>query len=146
MPLIPERVDGFIERLRREVDEGLVPSCQVAVGLHGEIVLSEVLGDATADTRYCLFSATKALIAATVWQLMADGMLDPLDTVASHVAEFAANGKGGITIEQVMTHTSGFPRAPLGPPEWADRNGRIEQMAAWRLNWEPGTRLSLIHI
>ena len=27
-----------------------------------------------------------------------------------------------------MLHTSGFPRAPLGPPEWADREGRARRV------------------
>jgi CubicO group peptidase (beta-lactamase class C family) len=38
-----------------------------------------------------------------------------------------------------MLHTSGFPRAPLGPPAWADRDRRLEAFSRWRLNWEPGT-------
>jgi CubicO group peptidase (beta-lactamase class C family) len=38
-----------------------------------------------------------------------------------------------------MLHTSGFPRAPLGQPAWADRDRRLEAFAKWRLNWEPGT-------
>ncbi|MFN8052374.1 MAG: serine hydrolase domain-containing protein [Acidimicrobiales bacterium] len=134
------RVDALLERIAQEVERGVLPACQVAVGLDGEVVLSAALGDATTDTRFSIFSATKALIAATMWQLMADGLVDPLDTVATHFPEFAANGKEAITVEQVMTHTSGFPRAPMGPPRWGDRDWRIEQMAAWRLNWEPGTQ------
>jgi CubicO group peptidase (beta-lactamase class C family) len=140
MGLTDERVDALIERARREVDNGTVPSCSIAVGLDGDIAFEAALGDATPDSRYVIFSATKPVVAATVWQLMADGLLDPLDTVATHFDEFAGNGKGDITIEQVMTHTSGFPRAPMGPPQWNSREWRIERMAGWRLNWEPGTR------
>jgi CubicO group peptidase (beta-lactamase class C family) len=40
----------------------------------------------------------------------------------------------------LLTHTGGFPTAPLGPPNWIDRDWRVQQMARWRLNWEPGTR------
>jgi CubicO group peptidase (beta-lactamase class C family) len=28
----------------------------------------------------------------------------------------------------------------MGPPDWYDRAARVRRMAAWRLNWEPGTR------
>src|SRR3954470_22379422 len=121
MPPVPERLDGLVARAQREVHEGVLPSCQIAVGLDGEVAFAQTLGNATDDTRYNVFSATKAVIAATMWQLMADRLVDPTDRVAAHFPEFAANGKGEITIEQLMTHTSGFPRAPLGPPTWADR-------------------------
>lgn len=140
MPLNADRLDALIERAHQEVARGVLPSCQLAVGLDGEIVANVAIGDATVDTRYVIFSQTKALIAATMWQLIAEGSVAVTDRVVDHVEEFGANDKAAITIEQVMTHTSGFPRAPMGPPAWADRAWRVEQMASWRCNWEPGTR------
>ena len=127
-----ERVDALTTRLRKEIDGGVLPSCSVAVGLNGEVVWAEAFGEATVDTRFAIFSCTKVLIA--------EGRVAPSDRVAQHFEEFAAHDKGEITIAQVMTHTSGFPRAPMGPPRWADRAWRIQRMASWRLNWEPGTR------
>jgi CubicO group peptidase (beta-lactamase class C family) len=62
------------------------------------------------------------------------------DRVADHIPEFGENGKAAVTIEQVLLHTSGFPRAPLGPPRWLTRDARLATFAKWRLNWEPGTR------
>lgn len=134
------QVNKLLERARREVDEGLLPSCQVALGYEGEIVVEEAIGDATLDTRYCIFSATKPFVASVIWTLMAEGLVDVAQPVAQHIPEFAGEDKGGITIEQVMLHTSGFPQAPLGPPQWSSREDRVERMGAWRLNWEPGTR------
>lgn len=134
------RLDALVERAHREVDNGILPSCQIAVGIDGEPAYVVAIGDATVDTRYAMFSATKALIAGVMWQLIGEGRVAVTDTVATHFPEFAANEKGNITIEQVMTHTSGFPRAPMGPPRWSDREWRIGQMANWRCNWEPGTR------
>ena len=140
MTLNSERLDALLDRARQDVDSGVLPSCQIAVGLDGEVVASEAIGAASVDTRYVIFSATKALVAAVMWQLIAEGAVSVDDTIARHFPEFAANDKGEITIEQVMTHTSGFPRAPMGPPRWSDRDWRVDQMAGWRLNWEPGTR------
>jgi len=134
------KVQQLIDRCRREVDAGLLPSCQVALAQRGELVANETIGDATADTRYCFFSATKPLVAATVWQLLAEGAIDSEDRVADHIPEFGTEGKDVITVEQVMLHTSGFPHAPLGPPQWETREGRLEAYSRWRLNWEPGTR------
>ena len=140
MALNPERVETFTRRLRREIDEGILPSCSAAIGLDGKVVWAEAFGAATPDSRYPIFSCTKALIAGVMWQLIAEGGVAVEDRVSDHFAEFAGEGKGEITIEQLLTHTGGFPNAPMGPPRWSDRQWRVQRMATWRLNWEPGTR------
>ena len=145
------KVNKLLERAKREVDEGLLPSAQIAVGYQGEIVAEETFGAATMDTRYCIFSATKPFVASVIWTLMAEGEIDPANRVTDYFPGFATAGESGadgdvdpakaaITVEQVMLHTSGFPSAPLGPPEWSDRAARAARMGSWRLNWEPGTR------
>ena len=144
-------VGKLLARARREVDEGLLPSAQIALAHNGEIVAEEAFGDATVDTRYCIFSATKPFVASVVWTLMAEGSVDISRPVVDYFPEFAGSddddddaaadpAKAAITVEQVMLHTSGFPHAPLGPPTWSDRQARVERMSSWRLNWEPGTR------
>ena len=125
--------------MRRDVDDGLLPSCSAAIGIDGDVAWTATFGGATDDTRYAIFSCTKALIAGVMWQLIGEGAVRPPDRVVEHFEEFGANGKAEITVEQLLTHTSGFPRAPMGPPRWADRDWRIAQMAGWRVNWEPGT-------
>jgi CubicO group peptidase (beta-lactamase class C family) len=132
-------IDDLLARCRRDVDEGILPSCQVALAKHNELILNEAIGDATTETRYVVFSSTKAFAAGVMWQLIADGSVDPGKRVADYVPEFATNGKDGITVEQVMLHTSGFPAAPLGPPQWSTSAARREAFAKWRLNWEPGS-------
>ncbi|MDQ1423724.1 MAG: hypothetical protein QOD72_1222 [Acidimicrobiaceae bacterium] len=67
------KVDALLERARREVDEGFLPSVQIALAYDGEVVVDETYGDATAATRYSVFSATKAFVASTVWTLIGDG-------------------------------------------------------------------------
>ena len=140
MGLDQVQVKKLLARLRREVDDGLLPSCQVALGYGGEVVVNEVFGDADLDTRYCLFSATKALVAAAMWQLITEGGVDVDERVEAYVPEFATNQKNVVTVEQVMLHTSGFPAAPLGPDTWTTGSSRSDAMSQWHLNWEPGTR------
>jgi CubicO group peptidase (beta-lactamase class C family) len=134
--------DDVVERAQREIDQGLLPSCQLAAAKEGEIIGRATLGNATHgdDSRYVMFSATKAIVASTIWQLLAEGSLSLDDRVADHIPEFGTNGKDVITIEQVLLHTSGFPRAPLGPPAWDDRDARLRTFSKWTLNWEPGSR------
>ena len=133
------KLEELRTRARREIDGGLLPSCQWALAKDGRLAAFETVGDAAPETRYVIFSATKAFVAAAAWLLIGDGSLDIQRRVAEYIPEFATNGKDVITVEQVMLHTSGFPRAPLGPPAWADRDRRLEVFARWRLNWEPGT-------
>ena len=135
----PDAIEALVERARREIESGLLPSCQLALARDGQLVAHLALGDATTDTRYVIFSCTKAIIGATVWQLIGEGKLSPEQRVAEFIPEFASHGKDVITVEQVMTHTSGFPRAPLGAPAWFSREGRLERFAQWKLNWEPGS-------
>jgi CubicO group peptidase (beta-lactamase class C family) len=133
------RLDELRARVRREIDGGLLPSCQYALARDGQLAAFETLGDAGPHSRYVIFSATKAFVAGAAWLLIGDGSLDIDRRVAEYIPEFATNGKDVVTVEQVMLHTSGFPRAPLGPPAWADRDRRLETFSRWRLNWEPGT-------
>jgi CubicO group peptidase (beta-lactamase class C family) len=132
-------VQQFLDRARREVDSGLLPSAQVALALNGELIAFETFGDATDETRYVVFSATKAFVAGAVWALIGDGLIDVSVPVSDLIPEFGTNGKEAITIEQVMLHTSGFPMAPLRVLDGATSKGRCEAFARWRLNWEPGS-------
>jgi CubicO group peptidase (beta-lactamase class C family) len=133
------RLEELRTRVRREIDAGLLPSCQFALAKDGKLAAFETVGDAGPETRYVIFSATKAFVASAAWLLIGEGTLDIERRVADYIPEFASNGKDVVTVEQLMLHTSGFPRAPLGPPAWADRDRRLEAFAKWQLNWEPGT-------
>lgn len=133
------KLDALLARAGQEVDEGILPSCQLAVGWAGELVAFEAYGDATTDTRYHAFSCTKPLVAGAAWVLMSEGGLDVTRAVADYIPEFGANGKAAVTVEQVLLHTSGFPHATLRPPEWDTRAGRLEAFAGWDLTSEPGT-------
>ena len=135
-----EKIEQLRTRARREIDEGLLPSCQLAVALDGEVIHAETFGAATNEHRYVMFSSTKPVVASAVWLLIQSGDLDVSKRVADYVPEFGTNGKDVITVEQVMLHTSGFPHAPMGPPAWSTREGRLQRFAEWKLNWEPGTK------
>lgn len=138
--MVDERaLAALVARARRDVDDGVLPSCQVALAVHGELVVDETFG-APADARYVTFSVTKAFTAALAWLLIGEGALSDSTRVSDVVPEFAANGKGAVTIEHLLTHTAGFPRAPMRPEEGADRTQRVERMSTWRIDWPPGTQ------
>lgn len=144
-----ERLEAVFARVKREVEEGELPSAQVAVARQGKIAGMRTFGSAvrggqtkpaTNDTLYCIFSATKGVVAAAVWLLLEERALRVEERVAEIIPEFGTNGKEVVTVEQVLTHTAGFPRAPLRALDGADRERRLEAFARWRLNWEPGSR------
>ncbi len=130
----------LVDTARQDVDSGWLPSCQLAVARGGELVAFEALGDATTATRFCVFSVTKPIVASVVWQLLGERLVRTSDRVADHIPEFAKNGKESVTLEQVLLHTSGFPNAPMPAVAGADPARRVERLASWYLEWEPGTR------
>ena len=136
----PNALSALLTRARREVDDGLLPSCQVAVARDGELVALETIGDATDANRYVIFSCSKALIAGAIWLLLADGSLTLDQRVADVIPGFGENGKEAVTVEQLLVHQSGFPTAPLNLALTLTREERLERYRSWRLNWEPGTR------
>ena len=137
----PKRLDLFLARARLEVEHGPLPSAQVAVARQGRLVAFETYGDATNGHRYILQSVGRNVVAAATWKLLGDGALGLGERVADVIPEFGTNGKDVVTVEQVLTHSGGFPFAPLGYPKMLDRQSRLEAFARWRLDWEPGSRL-----
>ena len=143
------KLEALFARAKRDVDDGVLPSAQVAVARKGKLAGVRTFGaalqggetkPATNQTLYTIFSSTKAVVASAVWTLFEDGVLKLEERVAEIVAEFGTNGKDQITVEQVMLHVGGFPYAPFSPFDWDDREKRLARFASWRLNWEPGSR------
>jgi CubicO group peptidase (beta-lactamase class C family) len=65
------------------------------------------------DTIFDLASMTKLFTALAAVQLIQDGRIG-LDTpVAQYIPAFAANGKGTVTIRNLLTHTAGLPADPV---------------------------------
>jgi CubicO group peptidase (beta-lactamase class C family) len=134
-------VGELLGRAEHDVATGWLPACQLAVAKDGELVAFETFGGATNDTRFCMFSCIKPLVASAVWLLIGDGALDVSRSVGDHIPELAHLGPE-VTVERVMLHTGGFPKAPMAAVEGGDRERRRERFATWRLEWEPGSRFA----
>ncbi len=144
-----QKLEAVFARAKRDVDEGVLPSAQVAVARHGRLAGMRTYGSAVQggvakaamdETLYTIFSSTKAVVAAAVWLLFEEGLLRLEERVAEIIPEFATNGKDVVTVEQVLLHTSGFPYAPFRPELWGDREALLEAFQRWRLTWEPDSR------
>jgi CubicO group peptidase (beta-lactamase class C family) len=147
--LNPVKVEELFKRAQREVSEGLLPSCQIAIARNGKIGAMRSYGHAvqggrdqpaTNDTLYCVFSCTKAIVAAAIWILIGEDRLRVEEHAAEIVPEFASNGKDAITVEQLLIHTGGFPFATYAQHHWLDRAKMLERFAAWKLQFPVGQR------
>jgi CubicO group peptidase (beta-lactamase class C family) len=136
-----ERLAGLRSRVQHAIDKGPLPSIQIALARNGKLALFETFGAADNTTRYNIFSCIKPVVASAIWRLMGEGLLEVDRPVADYIASFAANGKQAVTVEQVLCHTAGLPRAPMAAPDWWTTAGRLERMGQWRLNWAPGSRM-----
>ncbi len=138
--LDPDKVLALLQRVGREVEAGLLPSAQVALARHGKLAVFASFGAADSESLYVIFSATKAIVAAAAWLLIEEGKLMETQRVAEIVPEFSTHGKGAVRVDQLLTHTAGFPDAPFRALDWLDPGRRLERFAQWRMDWEPGSR------
>ncbi len=143
-------LDHLDRLIKSHLDEGRYPGAQIALARHGKLALFRTYGNArtegstipaTNDTLFLLFSQTKVLTSAAVWTLVEEGKLSFMDRVADHLPEFAARGKGDVTLEQVMTHQGGFPNGDVSQATWTDHARMRAEVCDFSLEWTPGTRL-----
>ena len=135
-----KRLTILRERARKEVDEGLLPSAQIALAREGKVIFTETYGYANDESLYAVFSCTKAIVSSAIWLLLQDGSLETSERVSDIIPEFGSNEKENITVEQVLLHISGFPAAPFRPTDWDDKSIRLQRFKTWRLNWVPGEK------
>lgn len=108
---------------------------------HGRVVLDTSVGGPP-DSLFWIFSASKPFVALLVHQLAARGVLDLDAPVAAYWPEFAAGGKGGVTVRHVLAHRSGFATArgfagdSLVMTDWPRTVRAIERA---KLRWPPGS-------
>ena len=93
------------------------------------------------DTIVNVYSTTKTVTALTALLLADRGELDFDAPVARYWPEFAANGKQGVKVSHVMSHSAGLPgwRQPMRTEDLYDWEKATTLLAAQALDWEPGT-------
>lgn len=108
-------IDGLVEEL---IVAEKMPGCVVCIGRRAGIVLLKAYGRRavkpapeamTVDTVFDLASITKPVATATaIMRLVEEGKLRLSDPIATHIPEFAANGKEKLTVHDLLTHQSGL--------------------------------------
>ncbi len=123
-----DRLSMIDQLVAEHIAKGKMPGCVVTVGRAGHVVFQRAYGHRqlqpekvpmTVDTVFDLASLTKPIATGTSIMCLVDqGRLRLNDRVASHLPEFAANGKDSVTVQQLLTHVGGLiPDNPIGDYE-----------------------------
>ncbi len=98
------------------------------------------------DTIFLVASITKPIVASAVMMLVERGEVSLDDHVAAIVPEFGQNGKEGVQIRHLLTHTSGLPDMLPDNLElrarFAPMSEFVERICTIPLMFQPGTRIS----
>lgn len=145
----PLDADLPLPRTRRLIEagreQGLHPGVQLYVSIAGEVVADAACGWAAADVPLQVdsllpwLSSGKPFTAAAVLQWIERGEIGLDDPVGRFIPEFAAQGKGEVTIGQLLTHTAGLLPIETGWPgsSWGEIVQRICR-SRLRTGWRPG--------
>jgi serine-type D-Ala-D-Ala carboxypeptidase len=120
----PEDVGMALQQLRRVeelahgwVDEGLLQGLVGLVARHGVIVFYEHFGrqlpdkdspPVALDSIFPVASITKIFTATAVMLLVEEGRIGLNRRVREYIPEFAGEGKDGVLVRHLLTHTSGI--------------------------------------
>lgn len=160
---LPESV-GMRGRLRQRTDSLMrasiearaFPGAAVAIGRGPATAALDGFGYFTYDaeqpvtprSRFDLASLTKVVATTTAaMQLYEQDRLHLGDRVAQYLPAFAQNGKGSVTIRQLLTHSAGLPPFRLyagmgfaNPEAQGTRRPLIDTLMAEKPQYEPGTK------
>jgi uncharacterized protein YbbC (DUF1343 family) len=134
-----------------EIAAGHLVGGVVVLGIGDRIVLRQAYGQrsvtpdvkpATLDTIYDAASLTKVMATAVaIQQLVEQGKIDLDRPAATYWPDFAANGKGAITVRQLMTHYAALP-AGIPTRGWSDYQGALDAIVALKPVAPAGTRFN----
>ena len=150
-----KKIEEFI---RKKIDKGLYPGCQVLIGRQGDVVLNLSLGSmvkgstsqierVNENTLFNIESITKVMVTLPlIFKLVEEGRVNIDDRVIDYIPEFGTNQeKEKITIRNLLNFTGGIPLDdPVGCEE-AALKGDLKK--AWDLHYnqelayQPGTKV-----
>ena len=145
-PLLQGSLDPRLDDVRDRLEGWLAAdpdlSFQVAAYHRGELVVDAWGGPHLGrDSVMVPYSVTKNTIGLSVGLLVERGQLDLDERVSTYWPEFAAKGKGAVTVRQLLSHQAGLPQAdtPLTWDELLDHHAAAERLAASTPFWHPGS-------
>jgi CubicO group peptidase (beta-lactamase class C family) len=143
------RFDPLRELFAAKLESGEDLGASLVFNIDGEVVVDLWGGWAdeartvpcTENTITNVFSTTKSMTSLAALVLVDRGELDLDANVAAYWPEFAARGKAGIKVRQLMSHTSGVSGwdQPITLEDLYDLDKTTALLATQAPWWEPGT-------
>ena len=144
------KLDRIAELVNADIADKKLPGAVVIVGHKGKIVYRKAFGNRslvptvekmTVDTIFDVASLTKPVATATsIMILVEQGKLRLNDTVGKFIPDIDDPEAKRVTIQQLLTHTSGYrPDFDLGE-KWTGREGMLGALKKEKLRNPPGTR------
>jgi uncharacterized protein YbbC (DUF1343 family)/CubicO group peptidase (beta-lactamase class C family) len=159
LPTAPHTIDALQDRLgpaigaavRAQMDAGAIPGAVVLIGNEAGVQFKQAYGwqalqpareALRTDTIFDLASLTKAVATTTaIMQLVERGQLK-LDAPVTHYwPAFGVHGKQGITVAQLLAHTSGLRPDLDSSPPWAGYQAGLSKVIAEKPQAPAGTRM-----
>ncbi len=144
------KLDQIEALVNADIADKKLPGAVVIVGHKGKIVYRKAFGNRslvptvekmTVDTIFDVASLTKPVATATsIMILMEQGKLRLNDTIGKYIPDIDDEQAKRVTIQQLLTHTSGYrPDFDLGE-KWTGREGMLAALKREKLRNPPGTR------
>ena len=133
-----------------DIKDKKLPGAVVLVGHKGKIVFRKAYGNRslvptvekmTVDTIFDVASLTKPIATATsIMILVEQGKLRLNDTIGKFIPEVQDEQVKRVTIQQLLTHTSGFAPDFDLKEKWTGRDGMLQALYKEKLRTPPGTK------
>jgi uncharacterized protein YbbC (DUF1343 family)/CubicO group peptidase (beta-lactamase class C family) len=143
------RMDTVIQD---EIAKQRLPGAVVLVGRRGRLVWQKSYGSRavqpareamTADTIFDVASLTKVVATATSIMILVErGKVRLNDPVSTYIPELKGEGRESITIEQLLTHRSGYAPDFDLRERWTGYDEAIKRLIKEPLRNPPGTRFT----
>jgi len=148
--LSAERLARMDQVIAAAIEKKELPGAVVLVARHGRIAWRKAYGSRavdpqreamTADTIFDLASLTKIVATATsIMILVEQGKVRLNDAVVEFIPEMKGGGRDAITIEQLLTHTTGFAPDFDLRERWTGYDEAIKRLYREPLRSQPGAR------
>jgi len=117
----PEGLKGLGNLIQSFVDDDEIVGGELLVIKNGKSVLHEAYGLRNRETAeamevgsvFCIRSMTKPLVGTSILMLIDDDRLELDDLASAYLPAFDVDGLRDITIEHLLTHTSGLPMSQI---------------------------------
>ncbi|MBE5815592.1 MAG: beta-lactamase family protein [Clostridiales bacterium] len=131
------------------METGCFPGCAIAAGQRGEVLYQKTFGHlmphgsaaVAPNTRYDAGSLTQVLATMPLaLKAMESGLISPDDPIARFLPQVPQD-KREITLEQLLTHTSGLPASFSLEHEAHGAGDALRALLAHPLESQPGTKV-----